>query len=391
MSSKAGRRVPSVEQAATCTSTSRAASQRANRRVHSVAPFSVSLEIPRRMRIPSLAWSGPVRGPASAEATPDTSPRPIHSRGPFHGAAARPQWRGCAWLAPARAPAAPVRTTRPALRAGPVGREWSGAPVTPQTSPDPLTLLRTVLDTVRGAGLDPWLDQGALLGIVRSGELIPWDTDIDLGAWESEWLPVRDRITERLEALGCPVFDGGTAVAIFPPAGDGALVVTLRLFTRGADGHAHSAFFRLHERRPGGVPRPLRQRVRIRSLATLLAVTKAARLRPGRADHALPGLRRRLAALGRRSPLDPSLRRIERRLRNSLLRAGGTVPVRVPLRFLDPPGALRWRGFHFPVPAPVDEYLAFKYGEDWRIPRRQWDYLAEDGAARNAPPARNRP
>ena len=31
-----------------------------------------------------------------------------------------------------------------------------------------------------------WLCHGTLLGIVRDNELIPWDTDIDIGVWYSK-------------------------------------------------------------------------------------------------------------------------------------------------------------------------------------------------------------
>ncbi len=35
-----------------------------------------------------------------------------------------------------------------------------------------------------------WLDSGALLGLVREGNLIAWDSDIDLGVWESDAAPI---------------------------------------------------------------------------------------------------------------------------------------------------------------------------------------------------------
>ena len=34
-------------------------------------------------------------------------------------------------------------------------------------------------------------------------------------------------------------------------------------------------------------------------------------------------------------------------------------------------GQLRWRGRDWPVPVPLDAYLASNYGEDWREPRRR--------------------
>ena len=35
------------------------------------------------------------------------------------------------------------------------------------------------------------------------------------------------------------------------------------------------------------------------------------------------------------------------------------------------PGTLAWRGRDWPVPAPLETYLASNYGDDWRSPRRE--------------------
>ena len=38
-----------------------------------------------------------------------------------------------------------------------------------------------VTDLLTENNITYWLDYGALLGAVRNGELIPWDSDVDLG------------------------------------------------------------------------------------------------------------------------------------------------------------------------------------------------------------------
>jgi phosphorylcholine metabolism protein LicD len=42
-------------------------------------------------------------------------------------------------------------------------------------------LLRWIHEFCRENGVEYWLDDGALLGAVRHGHLIPWDIDLDIG------------------------------------------------------------------------------------------------------------------------------------------------------------------------------------------------------------------
>ena len=35
-------------------------------------------------------------------------------------------------------------------------------------------------------GIYHWLDWGSLLGVIRSGSLIPWDRDVDFGVWSDQ-------------------------------------------------------------------------------------------------------------------------------------------------------------------------------------------------------------
>ena len=37
------------------------------------------------------------------------------------------------------------------------------------------------IDILNDIGLKYWLDAGTLLGIIRDGDLIPWDYDADIG------------------------------------------------------------------------------------------------------------------------------------------------------------------------------------------------------------------
>ena len=49
-----------------------------------------------------------------------------------------------------------------------------------------LDILRYMASLLRDNNIPFWLGFGTLLGAVREGKIIPWDTDIDLGFWEKD-------------------------------------------------------------------------------------------------------------------------------------------------------------------------------------------------------------
>lgn len=52
----------------------------------------------------------------------------------------------------------------------------------------------------------------------------------------------------------------------------------------------------------------------------------------------------------------------------------------VPNRYFNKFSTMQFYGMEVKVPAKKEEYLAYRYGEDWQIPRRDWITEEEDGA-----------
>lgn len=46
--------------------------------------------------------------------------------------------------------------------------------------------LAQVLEILDEIGIDFWMCHGSLLGLIRDGELLAWDDDIDIGIWDSK-------------------------------------------------------------------------------------------------------------------------------------------------------------------------------------------------------------
>ena len=72
------------------------------------------------------------------------------------------------------------------------------------------TLLLDVIDACNDAGVDYALEGGTLLGIVRDGDLIPWDKDVDLTMDSASVAQFKTQYP-RLRARGWRISDHYTA------------------------------------------------------------------------------------------------------------------------------------------------------------------------------------
>ena len=180
-----------------------------------------------------------------------------------------------------------------------------------------------------------WLDQGTLLGVYRDGALLPWDRDVDLSVWPDEF----DRIVELVDEF-CTL--GYTAIVT--PEAD-----TVKFFSRSSGLSIEINRFFVHG-----------------------DVCSRTGLRP-RGNPAVDLAKRAIKALPPRVYFG-ILKLYNRTLRPDHVR------LSVPARFYAEFTTLEFDGITVRIPAQTEQYLAYKYGPDWRTPRRDWDYVSQDGA-----------
>ncbi len=63
-------------------------------------------------------------------------------------------------------------------------------------------LLKYSLNILQNMRITAWLDQGSLLGIIREGRFLPWDSDIDLGIWDKDIRGREDEFFNEMSSKG---------------------------------------------------------------------------------------------------------------------------------------------------------------------------------------------
>ena len=212
--------------------------------------------------------------------------------------------------------------------------------------------------------IDCWVDSGTLLGLMRDGELIDHDRDIDIGIWNGQSQRLQaalDMVRKSGYHVRALFFDGSLFGLKLTPISSGHLRdVDINIFSRAGD--------------YAWCPQPI-----IRGDLTkrgVLAMARSAWKKPLEAlkfgaDAVLLYYWTRCA----------SHVEIDRHPWNRI------CSIRtwwIPLRFFDTIEYDDRR--NLPIPARWEDYLTLRYGK-WKIPNEDWSYARDDGGLAGASPS----
>lgn len=198
---------------------------------------------------------------------------------------------------------------------------------------DMLAHARIVVDILNEHGIHFWMYGGALLGYVRDGDLISWDTDIDLFVWMKDYPKILASKKE-FEKKGFRFLQKETSVGLYWRKKE----ITI-------------ARYKLE-----GEIATIRDRLITKNkLGNLLYF----------------GLLLRTIQL--------NLKRTQRFLRWLLLKFNCCYSVTqiVPAHFYLKLKKIDFYGLKLNVPAETEEYLEYTFGKEWRTPQKDFKYNPE--------------
>lgn len=228
-------------------------------------------------------------------------------------------------------------------------------------------LLFGVMSCAEKLGINLWLECGTLLGFVRDRDYIPWEDDLDFGAFASD-ISARQRaeFSEVLTEQGYQViiYDSYWHIAVLDSAChadvnlykyiiDDIAIVPLRGPGNSGAARIVDSAIRIVSQRPLGIPE---NSTRLRDIARI-RLRNMCQWLPNSLQNALVQALEKLLEL-----------------------LSMDISWRVPIAMISSFHTAPFRNTCVRVPSDAERYLAFRYGNDWRTPRQAYDTWKEDGA-----------
>ncbi len=203
-----------------------------------------------------------------------------------------------------------------------------------------------------------WLDMGTLLGAYRDNKKIKWDTDFDIGVLNHN-VPDFNPVCRDLLNLGFAVTQNERKIQIVT----NAICLDIYLY------HQHKTFARQYWHRSSILWTRLRSKIKALSMFLAVMKFKPDEIKTYQQSTGYISTKITLALL---NLIPYKLRKTTIKVINKIVYR--YFIVEVPIDYFKNLKNYKLYGVNFKIPIKTEEFLECRYGEDWRIPNKNWDW-----------------
>ena len=194
-----------------------------------------------------------------------------------------------------------------------------------------------------------WLCHGTLLGLIRDGQLIPWDHDIDFACWKNAAL--RTEIMILMDKNGYRLIHDGDGYDFLIFQGSGKRTIDFNFYQDNGAGLAYSNWF-VSRNKLAGLLLGLEKRVKELKIGS-----------------------KGISLIFRKLILTLFVGLVKiLKSRNLLYRSAG---YSTPVHLLDELKDLQIGDISVSIPEKYESVLQFLYGSDWKIPNQNYNWVAD--------------
>lgn len=233
--------------------------------------------------------------------------------------------------------------------------------------------LREIKEILDNTGIAYWIENGTLLGAVRSGKSISWDNDIDFGTWYNNSEKIIRSLPPNFLKKCSLLISNDRHIKIRKPGLNG-LKIDISLY-RKKQKYALKTWI---------IDKTLIQKIlrKIRYLLSLKIYKKHSIWVKSNYNKKHFGIKKLIPICIIFSSIIPKkIKTFFGDVILSILKSQHSVYlVGIPIHHYQRLSKIQFYGIMFKAPSDKKKYLEYKYGKNWRIPKKDWIYYIDDGA-----------
>ena len=241
---------------------------------------------------------------------------------------------------------------------------------------DALSVIENLLCIFESEGVPLWVDSGTLLGLVRQGDLIEWDDDVDLGTVDNLISGKIFNIQEKMTRLGYFSFATDSKLAFVSFVDGKSMPFNVSIYKKYYDSYCTQ----FH------VPATGFRRILLFVILRLLRIWKSHKLnclKRTNVEREGGGLAFRYAQINVNRVAN--VEKFFKRVLTSRWFSLNVKNVIVPAFHFDSLERIKIDKCEVTIPFNYKNYLCLRYGCEWRKPIREWHHWKHDNAIGNPP------